>query len=293
MSLTVSNFFQYYIFFPADAPTEKERWTLLITSIALGILTAGFLHFIAAVATYNRNFQPVLEPDGVDQKTGEVFDKTVNNKEGGEPAKPDGFTNKSAAEIENLLKSGVKASVWQDIIEREANQGKPEFQYLLGKLYKYGEAGVEKSEALSFGWFEKAADAGHAKAAFHLAAMFHAGKGCDKSLEKAAKYYQASAEGGDPRAQFTLGSFCQNGTGGLVKSAEKAAKWYKKSALQNNDKAMNNLGVLYYNGDGVKESLERAMFWFKKSKALGNLFAAQNLEAIIKAEGLQEEEWTK
>ncbi len=277
MSLSVSSFFEYYIFHPIDAPKNNDRWAALITTIALGILTLGFLHFICAFASYNRKFVLVKDQNEVEKQTTDVFGKMIKKTDGE-------VAEKTAQEIENLLRSGVAGDIWIELIMEKAKKDDRDFQYLLGKLYKCGQAGLDKSDEKAFLSFRSAAKLGHAKAQYHIASMYHSGTFVDKSNQKAAKYYLLSAEGGDSRAQFSIATMYRTGAGELVMSAKEAAKWFKKSALQNNDKAMNNLGVMYYHGEGVKESYDRSVYWLKKAIVLGNKSALKNLENILEAE---------
>lgn len=281
MSLTVASFFHYYIFHPIDAP-KNERWAALITSIALGIFSAGIIHLICS-SLYSRKFAPEGVRHLLDRKTAVVFKRKVNKGkiEVKEEEKPK--ISKSAKEIEEIFEKGESVDLWRDLIFNNAEKGDKDFQYVLGNWYRKGGYGLEKSDEWGFLWIRQAAKNGHLKAQFELGTMYKFGKGTDKSEKKAAKWHLKAAEGGHPQAQFSIGSMYHYGLG-VDLSLEEAFKWYKKSALQGEVRAMNNLGVMYYNGEGVKASYPRAVQWLKKAASMGSKSALKNLEDILQAQ---------
>ncbi|GAB1367096.1 hypothetical protein MASR1M36_19670 [Candidatus Cloacimonadaceae bacterium] len=89
-------------------------------------------------------------------------------------------------------------------------------------------------------WFEKATQAGHAKAAFAVGEMYCNGKGVAVDYNKALKYWKMAADQNDTTAQF-------------------------------------NIGAMYYQGLGVNESKAESYFWMLLASSYGNGDAVPNV----------------
>jgi len=81
------------------------------------------------------------------------------------------------------------------------------------------------------------------------------------SLSVDIKTLREHAEAGDAKAQFTIGSMYENGSGVKQDYAE-AAKWYRKAAEQGDVDALRILGLAYYLGKWVPQDLVQSYFWF-------------------------------
>ncbi len=111
-----------------------------------------------------------------------------------------------------------------------AEKGDPQAQYYLGYMYEKGQ-GVAKNPALMRQWYQRAADAGNAKAQYKVAVGYAFGVGgLAQSDEDAAKWLRQSAENGYRRAQRTLGRAYAEGRYGLPRDAKLAEYWSKKAA---------------------------------------------------------------
>lgn len=87
-----------------------------------------------------------------------------------------------------------------------AAKGDPDAQFNMGQAFKLGK-GVPQDTARAEAWFRKAAEQGHIKAADTLGLLlFQDGRKTD-----ALPFLQASAERGEPRAQYILGIAHFNG----------------------------------------------------------------------------------
>ncbi len=80
------------------------------------------------------------------------------------------------------------------------------------------------------------AENGDAKSQYHLAVLYHDGKGIPKDYVQAAYWYRKAAEQGHDKAQLYLGLLCLKGYG-VPKNDDEAVKWLTMSAEQGNDKA--------------------------------------------------------
>lgn len=98
----------------------------------------------------------------------------------------------------------------------------------------------------------------------------------------ALQQLQASAQGGDVKAQFGLAQMYLRGDG-APKDAASALLWYRRAAEQGNPGAAFGLGSMYLSGQGAPRNLTQAMTWFRKSAdqgyasaqvALGRMYVA-------------------
>ena len=106
-------------------------------------------------------------------------------------------------------------------------------------------------------------------------------KVCDE--EGAFQAYKAAAEKYDSaEAQLRLGLCYAEGKGN-EKNMVEAAKWYRKAAEQGNADAQNRLGVRYDRGEGVSKDVKEAAKWYAKSAAQGHPKAQCNLALYYKA----------
>jgi len=87
-----------------------------------------------------------------------------------------------------------------------ADRGNADAQFNLGQAYKLGR-GVPVNANLAEQWYERAARQGHVQAGANLGLiLFQNGQ-----RQRAMPYIQRAAEGGDPRAQYILGTALFNG----------------------------------------------------------------------------------
>ena len=78
---------------------------------------------------------------------------------------------------------------------QEAGEGNAEAQYNLGVCYEKGK-GVEKDLTEAFKWYQMAANQGVAAAQYALGVCYFNGKGVGKDLTEASKWYQKAADQG-------------------------------------------------------------------------------------------------
>ena len=174
---------------------------------------------------------------------------------------------------QNVSKSDVTFS---DSILKAAEQGIAEAQYRLGYCYEYGK-GVEKSLTEAVKWYRKAADNGYPNAKYVLGNCYKYGKGVEKSLTEAVKWYHKAANDGDIAGQLALGNCYKYGKG-VEQSFTEAAKWFRKGATQGYDYAQYELGKCYRDGKGVQQSYKEAEKWFRKAADQGFSLAQKLLK---------------
>lgn len=138
------------------------------------------------------------------------------------------------------------------------------------RLYKAGDmAGAARA-------FARCAEMGDAPCQLQLGWHYEEGKGVDKSLGQAVRWYRAAAEQHDPRAADNLGNMYQLGRG-VPKNCRTAVEWYARGALQNDHQSLYGLGRMYQFGFGVKEDRAKAHALYRQAAALGNHKAREAL----------------
>jgi TPR repeat protein len=100
----------------------------------------------------------------------------------------------------------------------------------------------------------------------------------------ALKVWMSAAQGGDPDAQYYVGTLYEKGADGQPNYA-KAASWYRQAADRGVRRAAINLGRLHEQGLGVEKSEREARRWF--AKANGAEDAAGEL--VSQGEAFQQE----
>ena len=95
----------------------------------------------------------------------------------------------------------VDAMTWYD---REARNGNPEAQYLLGYALENGVRGAVDA-ASARRWYEASARAGHPRAAFRFAVLLLEGRGGDRDEAAARLWLERAAGDGVPEAMSLLG----------------------------------------------------------------------------------------
>ena len=113
---------------------------------------------------------------------------------------------------------------------------------------------------------------------YYLLGVEHAEK---QEYKEAFGYYQKAAEQGHAHAQNNLGQ-CYFFGEGIGQDYEKAVNWFTKAAEQGNPSAQSNLGICYRDGKGVKQDIDKAIYWFEKiaTKGFGNV--KRDLEKLKK-----------
>ncbi len=91
---------------------------------------------------------------------------------------------------------------WRD----PALKGDPDAQFNMGQAYKMGR-GVKTDLNVALDWYRKASAQGHLQAADSYGHLLH----YQNKIPESLPYLQASAERGDPRAQYLLGTELFNG----------------------------------------------------------------------------------
>lgn len=123
------------------------------------------------------------------------------------------------------------------------------------------------------------AEAGYAPAETLIGRCRMLGRGAEKDLPAARRWYERAAERGDAEAQCRLGTAYLTGMGG-EQNAALAVEWYERAAEQGFPAAEVRLANAYRDGTGTRKNLHRALKWYEKAAAQGNEEAADAAEIL-------------
>ncbi|MGH7336681.1 MAG: tetratricopeptide repeat protein, partial [Myxococcota bacterium] len=77
--------------------------------------------------------------------------------------------------------------------------------------------------------------------------------------------FERAAARGDASAQYSMGTFADEGRGGLSADPREAFRWWKRSAEQGQSFAQARLGMAYAQGKGTRSNLVEAYAWLSAS----------------------------
>jgi TPR repeat protein len=112
----------------------------------------------------------------------------------------------------------------------------------------------------------------------NLGLFYKNGRGVERNIDTALKWFTKSAKKGVANAQTEAGAIHY-----IKGRHEEAVKWYKKAAAQGEMCAQSNLGNCYERGEGVKKDIPEALKWYGKAAEQGNAEAAKNILRLAKA----------
>ena len=167
-------------------------------------------------------------------------------------------------------------------IEPKAKKVKPYLQYQIGVMYFKGlGTSIDKQKAAEY--FEKSAELGNQYAKRLLAFEYISGKNFEKNIHKGISLLTELADSGDNFSCYKLGNLYLKGEI-ITQDLDKAEK-YLLSA-EDNEFTQYALGKLYLQ----KENIEKAVFYFKKS-ADKNMRSSYQLGRLyfFGAEGLKKD----
>jgi TPR repeat protein len=157
-----------------------------------------------------------------------------------------------------------------------AEQGDPEAQYRIARMYYHGRGVQDDAEAAR--WYREAADRGHAKARNNLGMMYERGRGVAQDVSAAVEWYRLAAEQRLPTAQANLARMYDTGRG-APQSSEQAAGWYRRAARAGHAASQYRLAQMYDEGRGVPRDTAKATKWYRKAAAGGYSMARRALAA--------------
>lgn len=154
-------------------------------------------------------------------------------------------------------------------------------QYNVGLIYANGK-GVQKDLAKAKKWYEKAAKQGNGPAQYNLAQLYHAeGESDDHGYEKAKYWYEKAVESGIMQAYNNLAALYIEGKG-VKQDQQKAFELFQKAASMGDHSAQVNVAVLYAWGEDITHDKMKAYENFKKALIAGKSEASGYLDKLCK-----------
>lgn len=156
------------------------------------------------------------------------------------------------------------AREWQPL----AAQGDPRAQYEMGVLHFQG-WGVARDLDKALAYYRQAAEQGQSGALHNLGVMYGRGLGVTQDDKQALSYFRRAAQAGNVESMFVIGSYLEDGRGGVEVDYAEAAKWFRKSAEQGYFRAQNRLGLALWQGRGIERNETEAAHWIGRSAKQG------------------------
>jgi uncharacterized protein len=160
---------------------------------------------------------------------------------------------------------------------KAADKGSTAAMVELGRLAAAG-SGMPKDEAQARKLFERAAQAGNARAAAELMALSSNG-GAPADPAEARALLTKAAEANSAEAQYQLGIMYAEGTGG-PKDDVAARALFDKAAAQGHAEALDWMGAFALSGRGGPQDTKAAKEYYAKAAALGNEDAKTALKRL-------------
>jgi len=158
-----------------------------------------------------------------------------------------------------------------------AEAGQAEAQFDLGVLYAQGK-GVQRDLTIAERWYRKAAEQGNAEAEFALGQMYSRGWGMPRDEADALRWFQmanAPDSDGPSTDWYLIDGY------GIQKDEKQAAYWYELAARKGHAEAQFNLARLYSAGKGgVPHDDEQATRWVRASASQGYALAQARLGTL-------------
>ncbi|MFI5343824.1 MAG: ankyrin repeat domain-containing protein [Chlamydiales bacterium] len=171
-----------------------------------------------------------------------------------------------------------KATLWlkraigseeDDRIETAAEKGDRVSQYILGRLFCYGQADFRKDAQECLKWWHRSAENGYHLAQYALGMEYAENEG---AVEEYLKKTESNVSKVLKFVRFTS----------PIDIQAKAFDWFEKAACQGSFEAQHALGLKYLEGDGVEEDEEEAIGWFELAADEGYDEAMYQLALVLR-----------
>ena len=178
----------------------------------------------------------------------------------------------------NADKLQKRGELWQAVIEfkKSAELGYAKSQFKLARALEKGK-GVDKNLTEAQKWYEKAANQGLDKAKAGLAKFLLKHGNDDKS---AVELLEIAASNGHAKSQVKLGKLYDSGKATGWGKPKIAFKWFKLAADQGDKEGQYRVCKAYYSSRGVTRNWTEAKKWCTRSIGQGYSKAQRLLEKI-------------
>ena len=153
-----------------------------------------------------------------------------------------------------------------DKVKQLADDGNPNAQLTLGKIYFDGLVGEKQDYRKAFKYFQLAAENGNPEGMYNLGVCYEGGFGLMRpDKDKAMKWYEASAEAGVSMGQRKAAAFAESHG-----KADIAFKYYKMLADDRDADCMYHVAVCMLNGYGTNVDPEGAVAYLLQAAESGH-----------------------
>jgi TPR repeat protein len=198
----------------------------LITALLLATLTAQAATLADALTAYDEgNLKAAAKGFADSAQRGEAL----------------GQFNLAMMNLRGELPGASDAKAWQ-LLQRAAAQKLAHAENALGEMIEQGRHGRPDPKA-ACGWFERAAEHGHADGALAIATCYYLGRGRAQDMAAAHHWYLEAAKAGDVGAQYLVASMFETGLG-VEADARLARYWYDAAARNGDDAAKAKLKAM-------------------------------------------------
>ncbi len=127
----------------------------------------------------------------------------------------------------------------------------------------------------------KHAKAGKVQAMYDVARLYEQGRGTDKNIQEAAKWYKQAAGAGLEFAMARLGILYFEGRG-VEQNYQQALKLLTRAAKANVPSAQYQLANMYELGTGLPQNRQKALYWYTQAEKYGYYLAAEKIKRLKK-----------
>lgn len=162
-----------------------------------------------------------------------------------------------------------------DFIQKSADEGEPEAQFLLGCGYAIGVDRLNCHYKKAFQWLLKSANQHYGLAQEYVGMFYYIGEGVRQNDEKAIKWLKESVKNGQGRPAYILSSAYFYGFGCEI-SAKLSGIWAIKGANLGDVASMQRVANLYWKGypeDGIPCDISKAIHWYKRAAKKGDPYS--------------------
>jgi TPR repeat protein len=180
--------------------------------------------------------------------------------------------------LEGGIGSAVDLAQARQWYSRAAGEGYLPALVRLASLYSHGK-GVPEDRGEALRLLKPAAEQGFAPAKTALAVLYLLAPDAPAHDLDAVRLLRKAASH-DPKGAFGLGWCYQQGRG-VNRDLAQAARWYTKAANQGFAAAENNLGFLYNTGGGIAADHAAALRWYRRAAEDGICDATLSVATLL------------
>ncbi len=147
--------------------------------------------------------------------------------------------------------------------------------FLLGRAFQRGWDVREPDSLRALGYFQRAADMGHAESAWQVGMAHLRGAGVTASDALAYDWFVRAGEGGDVRGDVSAAYLLSHGRGTIEDDGE-ARRLYARAAEQGSAHALRGLGEMLLRGEGGARDEVRGLAYVMLAESAGVRAAASH-----------------